>query len=218
MQNISKIVNSLDHCLLVVRHGQTQWNVEDRLTTSTDLPLNEKGLSQAKRLENGLAGSKFLTASASPLQRAYETGRIATGKAFYQGTLKKDPRLVEPSAGPSFEGKSFKDMYDQSTDLGKLFAAYSSETNPVFPDECETLDESSAKAASFYQDIVDNPGRHFAATHGAFARIMACVILGQDPAYYRRYKLDNCAAALFKIYPSGPPQMIFWNVQAGMIG
>ncbi len=49
----------LAHCLLVVRHGQAQWNVEDRMATHTDVPLTELGLAQADVLGDSLAGARF---------------------------------------------------------------------------------------------------------------------------------------------------------------
>ena len=39
----SQVMN-LEHCLLVARHGRTAWNAEDRLTTSTDIPLIDEGM------------------------------------------------------------------------------------------------------------------------------------------------------------------------------
>ena len=42
--------------IYVARHGQTQWNAEDRVCGSTDLPLNEVGIAQARALAETAAG------------------------------------------------------------------------------------------------------------------------------------------------------------------
>jgi 2,3-bisphosphoglycerate-dependent phosphoglycerate mutase len=41
--------------LIAVRHGETAWNVEARLQGQLDIPLNERGLEQARRTAHWLA-------------------------------------------------------------------------------------------------------------------------------------------------------------------
>ena len=45
--------------IYVVRHGQTDWNLEGRFQGRIDIPLNEKGKSQAKKTKEKLEGIKF---------------------------------------------------------------------------------------------------------------------------------------------------------------
>lgn len=59
--------------LYVVRHGETQYNVEKRYAGSTDVPLNERGIEQAKELAEKLAEESFDVIVTSPLQRARTT-------------------------------------------------------------------------------------------------------------------------------------------------
>ena len=59
--------------IVIWRHGQTDWNIENRFQGSTDIPLNETGLAQVSRagkLLTGLAPSQII---ASDLSRAYST-------------------------------------------------------------------------------------------------------------------------------------------------
>lgn len=67
--------------LVVVRHGQTDWNKAGRMQGSTDIPLNETGREQARlagrRLHELTApGDEWDVLVASPLSRAQETARI----------------------------------------------------------------------------------------------------------------------------------------------
>lgn len=63
----------------MVRHGETDWSATGRHTGSTDLPLNERGREQARKLGDGLASLNldFSAVWTSPLLRARETAELA---------------------------------------------------------------------------------------------------------------------------------------------
>ena len=67
--------------LLLVRHGETDWNAEGRLQGHTDTPLNDYGRRQARALADALAGDDFEALYASDLARARETAEILGGVA-----------------------------------------------------------------------------------------------------------------------------------------
>lgn len=62
--------------LALVRHGQTDWNLERRIQGSSDIPLNEAGRAQARSTSRLLAGRHWDAMFASPLSRAWETAQI----------------------------------------------------------------------------------------------------------------------------------------------
>ena len=110
---------------LFSRHGETDWNAEARWQGGTDIPLNEKGRSQARgnalRLkallhENGL-DAKTLPIITSPLSRARETAEIlATGIGRAPESLVLEPALKEFSFGV-WEGKSIYEAEAEFADL-----------------------------------------------------------------------------------------------------
>ncbi len=64
--------------LILIRHGQSEWNAENRFTGWVDSPLSDKGRHEAKRAGERLAGEgvRVDVAFTSTLRRAIDTGRI----------------------------------------------------------------------------------------------------------------------------------------------
>lgn len=89
--------------ILLIRHGETDWNREARLQGHSDIPLNAQGLEQARRLGRSLLGERLDAVYSSDLQRALQTARPvaeATG-----APLVPEPALRERGFG-AFEGLS----------------------------------------------------------------------------------------------------------------
>lgn len=59
--------------LVLIRHGQSQWNLENRFTGWTDVPLTDRGRQDAEKTARVLEGMRFDLAYTSRLQRASET-------------------------------------------------------------------------------------------------------------------------------------------------
>lgn len=62
--------------ILAIRHGETAWNVDTRIQGQLDIPLNDTGRWQARRLAQALAGEELHAVYASDLSRAHATGEI----------------------------------------------------------------------------------------------------------------------------------------------
>lgn len=68
--------------LLLIRHGETDWNIEKRIQGSTDTSLNENGYAQAITLANTLSlrPTPILALYSSPLARAAQTAQVIADK------------------------------------------------------------------------------------------------------------------------------------------
>ena len=63
------------HCLIVARHGETEWNAERRLQGQQDIPLNSRGRSQAVATGRFLRSVPLIEVHSSTLQRCQQTAR-----------------------------------------------------------------------------------------------------------------------------------------------
>lgn len=63
--------------LILLRHGQSQWNLENKFTGWVDVPLSERGVAEARAAGEKLRGRTIHHLFTSVLERATETARIA---------------------------------------------------------------------------------------------------------------------------------------------
>ncbi|MFM2445830.1 MAG: hypothetical protein RI936_277, partial [Pseudomonadota bacterium] len=59
--------------LVLIRHGETEWNAAGRLQGAIDVPLSQLGLWQAQRVAQRLRGESFAAVVSSDLERARQT-------------------------------------------------------------------------------------------------------------------------------------------------
>ncbi len=86
--------------LVLIRHGESQWNLENRFTGWTDVPLTEKGRREARSAGERLRGIHFDKAYTSILQRAIETLDIVLAVIDQQGIpIERDQALNERHYG-----------------------------------------------------------------------------------------------------------------------
>jgi broad specificity phosphatase PhoE len=100
--------------LFLIRHGETDWNVEGRWQGHADVPLNARGRLQSMRMAQFLANCGLTAIYSSDLVRARQTAEILaamTGLPLYL-----DPRLREIDQG-EWEGLLVSDIQSRYTTL-----------------------------------------------------------------------------------------------------
>ncbi|MFJ3056028.1 histidine phosphatase family protein [Herbaspirillum sp. NPDC087042] len=93
--------------ILLIRHGETDWNVDKRLQGHIDIPLNEAGQRQVRALGEALAGEGIDAIFASDLQRAHATAQAVAEVAGL--AVQTDAGLRERCYG-AFEGLRHVDI------------------------------------------------------------------------------------------------------------
>ena len=89
--------------ILLVRHGQTEWNQQSRIQGHQDSPLTELGKQQAENVKQLLNKFEIHRAYVSPLKRARDTAAIILNGSSLKATVLKD--IGEIHLGP-WEGKT----------------------------------------------------------------------------------------------------------------
>lgn len=93
--------------VLLIRHGETDWNVGARIQGHTDIPLNARGRDQALRLGQAYAGETLHAIYASDLARAHDTAQALAQACG--APLAREPALRERHFGV-FEGLTFQQI------------------------------------------------------------------------------------------------------------
>jgi probable phosphoglycerate mutase len=88
--------------LMIIRHGETDWNLERRLQGGIDIPLNQTGVRQARALATALRNESFDAIVCSDLQRAIQTAQLIATPKNLQCQI--TPHWRERSFG-GFEGE-----------------------------------------------------------------------------------------------------------------
>lgn len=179
--------------LWLVRHGQTDWNVEGRYQGQADMPLNEIGVKQARDLAERLRDVNYAAIFSSDLQRASSTARILAGDK----EVKIDPRLREIHQG-EWEGQLFSVIRQRYADY---FTQRKENPLQSRPPGGESLQEVADRVKECVDEIVHQFGgeRVLIVSHGlAIATVLAAV---------KGYSLEKA----FELIPdNADPQIIFW--------
>ena len=202
------------HSLLAVRHGTTEWNVQDRVATTTDVELTEEGITQAAAAGKALSGVKIDRVICSPMKRARDTATQLLASAGFGGEIEIDERLREPPAGP-FEGEVLNELWGGNHRLSMAFARYVAEKAPEIPDGAEHPAETASKLSGLLKELEAAPGRYLLVSHGGLIRVLAAECAGTDPLLARRLKLHNCHAVALKWYDKPPHQVLGVNLPPG---
>ena len=92
--------------LYVIRHGKTDWNLENKIQGRADVPLHHLGIQEANLIKEALNQTKFYEIISSPLIRAKKTAEIISDHKIPVVT---DARIVERDFG-EFEGLHKEDF------------------------------------------------------------------------------------------------------------
>jgi len=162
--------------ILLVRHGETDWNLERRVQGHSDTPLNETGRAQARALADALGGESIDAVYSSDLLRAHETARIVA-----------ESRGLDVTAIPDLRERDFGTWEGLTDD--EIFTRFPESKSGTWGD-AETREEMAQRVLAALQRIAaSHPDGHvLVVTHGGPVRVVlaGCGVDGVGP-------IANCA-------------------------
>jgi len=99
--------------ITLIRHGETDWNLQKRYMGHADIKLNARGISQAEELRRRLNGKRFKKIYSSPSSRAFQFASIIFGKDV---CIEKLEQFKEIDFG-IFEGFRYEKLMERYADL-----------------------------------------------------------------------------------------------------
>jgi uncharacterized phosphatase len=177
----------------LLRHGQTDWNIDFRLQGVTDIPLNETGIAQSRDAAQVIDAKDWDLVISSPLSRAKDTAKIVAEENDL-GKVSIEELLLERSFGEA-EGLSHEEWRAKYADSNSVPGG-------------ESLPDLEHRANRLLQTLATKHAgkRVLAVSHGALIRVLLRIVSqGEFPRDGER--LGNACLSVF-VHEQGA-----WRVQ-----
>ncbi len=175
--------------ILLARHGETDWNRENRFQGHADPPLNERGREQALALAARLASESVAAVYTSPLRRARETAEIVAERLGH--SIEAVEALREVDVG-SWAGLTRAQVQERFPEAFARWLAH----GPGW-DDGETYEQMGERVVrALYELARRHPGELIVVvTHGGPVRAAQAHAAGVSQSEARRLGgvLENCA-------------------------
>jgi 2,3-bisphosphoglycerate-dependent phosphoglycerate mutase len=190
--------------LILLRHGQSQWNLENRFTGWVDVPLSERGIAEARAAGSKLRGRRIDRLYTSVLQRAIDTADLALEEAGITGIpTVRDAALNERMYG-DLQGK---DKDEARREFGEEQVKLWRRSYDVRPPGGESLADTAARVLPYWEAAIRPAlvaGRNvLVAAHGNSLRALAMHLEGLTQQQVLALEIPTGAPILYDIGPDG---------------
>lgn len=150
-----------------IRHGQTDWNLQNRLQGQVDIPLNTTGVQQLHETAVGLVGQQWQRVVSSPLSRARHSAEIIAAKLM----------LPEPDVVPGLLEKDYGDAEGRS-----LEGLTQAEKLQLIGNVGEADAAVAARGIAALQELYQQHGKEnlLLVSHGSFIRLTLNALAGMQ--------------------------------------
>jgi phosphoserine phosphatase len=217
-QAIPSMRNNQAIRLLLVRHGETQWNREGRFQGQIDIPLNDNGRVQASQAGVLLADAAIDAAVTSSMSRPKETAELIL-KHHPNVQLQTTEILWEISHG-LWEGKLESEI---EAGYPGLLQEWQTQPETVQMPEGENLDDVWRRAVEGWSAIVQaaQPGTTtLVVAHDAINKAILCYLAGLPAAAFWNFKQGNGAVSVidYNYGPDAAPMIRAANITSHLGG
>lgn len=190
--------------LVLVRHGQSQWNLENRFTGWVDVPITPLGENEAHRAGKELKGIKFDVAFTSELKRAQQTlGIILEEIGQKDLPVKKDKALNERHYG-DLQGL---DKAETAKKYGDAQVHIWRRSFDVQPPNGESLKDTAARTLPYFDAHIlpeVKAGKNvLVSAHGNSLRAILMELEKLTPEQIMQVNIGTCLPIYYDIGPKG---------------
>lgn len=181
--------------IIIVRHGETEWNKEEIFRGGKNIPLNKNGLKQVKLLSKKLSDLKINRIFSSPLKRASQTSEEIA--KFHNLNVEMENSLIDINFG-RWEGMTLKEVKRKFPEKYKIWV--NNPENLKFP-EGENLKNVRERVENFLQEKVFNLKEDSCiavVSHRVINKIIILSLLGIPNKYFWNIKQDVATFTLFE--------------------
>ena len=178
--------------IMLVRHGETDWNVEEVFRGRIDVELNQTGLKQAALLADYLAGVRIDAIYSSPLKRAQKTAEAIASR--HQLDIKIAPGLIDFDFG-EWQGLPLQEVKDK---YKERYMEWLNSPNKVRVPSGDSLDDVQKRAMNVVNKaIAEYQGTVVLVSHRVVNKALICALLGLDSSHFWNIKQDTCGITIF---------------------
>ena len=178
--------------IILVRHGETEWNVKEVFRGRIDVGLNETGVKQAKLLARHLSNIKIDAIYSSALKRALTTAeKIAS---YHKLDVVITPGLMDLDFG-EWQGLPRQEVKDR---YKELYAQWLNHPEQVRMPAGESLDDVRGRVMSVVDRVIAKyEGSVVIASHRVVNKVLICALLGLDNSHFWNIEQDTCGMTIF---------------------
>jgi len=178
--------------VILVRHGETDWNVEQVFRGRIDIELNETGIKQAELLAEYLSDLKIEAIYSSPLKRALNTAEIIAG--YHQLSVEIASGLTDFNFG-EWQGLAHQEVKDK---YRSLYAEWTENPHRVKIPSGESLNDVRNRARGVVDAVISKyEGTVALVSHRVVNKVLICALLGLDNSHFWDIKQDMCGITTF---------------------
>jgi phosphoserine phosphatase len=190
--------------LILVRHGETLSNRENRVQGITDLELSDFGCMQAAKLAESLKIEPIERIVSSPLKRAYETARAIS--KFHDAIIEVDQDLQEMNHG-DFENLTIQELKDKHA---SILRRWEKDPASVVMPNGESLHDLQRRAWGAIERITKTSRDTLVVTHNMTIKTILCKIENMDMLHIRKMHVD-LASKTFVQFRFGKATIVVLN-------
>ncbi len=177
--------------IMLVRHGETDWNKEEIFRGQIDVPLNKTGIAQAKLLAEYLKDAQIEAIYSSPLQRALKTAETIAN--YHHVKVKTSNELTDFNYG-EWQGLSQRAVKEKYPGLHDAWI----NNQLIRVPGGESLDNVRTRTHSLVKLVIAKyKGTVALVSHRVTNKVLICALLGLDNSHFWNIKLDNCGVTTF---------------------